>query len=172
MADNKRIYKCSVCHEVGHNKAKCPTQKKEEIAETAAPAKVETKPQLETIYQIQVKEDNGDEVQDYNVLYASIDGLMKGLKEVMTNLAEYNSETYGDEEEEEEDEGDPEGVFYYSTKEYFKDVPVPTKEYIEDFLDNKKIRYMNGLLIKVGSRLGGAASFGCEISVRKIKLNP
>lgn len=44
MADTKRIYKCSLCQEAGHNKAKCPSAKKE------------TEPQIETKPEVQVEQ--------------------------------------------------------------------------------------------------------------------
>jgi hypothetical protein len=174
MADNKRIYKCSLCHEVGHNKAKCPTQKKQEIAETAAPAKVETKPQLETIYQITVEEDNGDDVSKYYLLYRSIDGLTKGLEKVINNIKEEQVDLENETEEEEEEEDEysyTRHLLYHSKKESFKDVPIPTKEYIEAYLKNRGIRYLNGLIIEAGS-MRGAACFACNIYVTEQTLNP
>lgn len=171
MADNKRIYKCSVCHEIGHNKAKCTKTEK------APPKAVEEKPQMEFIYVLSQKEDNGDTVQEYDVLYASIDGLMKGIEEMIKSLEEFKEhDEYESEDEDEEEYRDDKyykgKIHYFNPSESFKELPpVPTKEYVEDLLA-KKYDGMNGLLIKIGRTMGGASCFATEISVSKKKLNP
>jgi hypothetical protein len=143
----------------------------------AAPSKVETKPKLEneTIYQITVKEDNGDDVSDYYLLYRSIDGLVNGLEEVINNIKK-EQEDLEDEDEEDEEEEENEysytkHLLYHTKKESFKDVPIPTKEYIEAFLKNREARWLNGLLVEAGP-MRGAACFACKIYVTEQTLRP
>lgn len=183
MADKpKRVYKCSVCQEPGHNKAKCPTLK----AEKAAPKAVEEKPQmLPTIYEIRVKEDNGDSISEYHKSYASIDGLVKGVEKIINQIKDYAKELEDEDEEEEEDEEDEEEreyetqklkpyrdhCFYFTKHPICKNIPIPTKDYIQEFLNNDRIWFMNGLMIKVGE-LPGMGPFACEIYVTKGDLNP
>ena len=178
MADTKTSYKkCSICKQIGHNKRKCPTQMAE-----AAPSKVETKPKLEKkIYMIAVEQDNGDDVSRYYVFYETIDGLVKGLEEVITNIKEEQKDLEDEEDQDEEDQEDEEEkkhpysyirhLLYHSKKESFKDVPIPTKEFIEAFLEKSEVRWMNGLMIEAGP-MRSAACFACNIYVTKQTLRP
>lgn len=176
MADNKRIYKCSLCHEIGHNKAKCSKK----VTESKPKPTAEIQP-LREIYEWNMKVDIGNGgVDEYGLVYASIDGLVKGLEECIRETEEEHNHPYDSEEEEEDEEEEEEEdeyspykgkIFYYSEIEKFKNVPIPTKEYIEKFLSEKHHQY-DGLLIKIGRYVGGADYFGCEISVSKRKVNP
>lgn len=176
MAEAKRVYKCSVCQEAGHNKAKCPTLK----TEKAPPKAVEEKPQMEFAYVLKQKEDTGDDVIEHEILYLSMDGLMKGIEQMISSLEDFVDENDGldsDEEDEEEEEYKDDKYYkgrihYYNPSETFHELPpVPTKEYVEELM-NKKYDCLNGLLIKIGRSMGGAMCFGTEISVSKKKLNP
>lgn len=159
---SKKARKCSLCGQEGHNKLKCSSVN----AKPAEPS---------TVYGIRVKEDNGDSTSEWTTLYASIDGLMKGLE---TQIKSIESESYHedeDDDEEDDDEEDPpvfvKELYYYTGSEVFKNVPIPTKEYVEKVLSDKRRDYLDGLIIKVGD-IDAACYFACEISVHKLKLNP
>lgn len=171
MSEQKKSIKCGTCGQEGHNKRTCPTTKKEVVLEV----KAEVKQELQIIYALEFAEDNGDSVYRNTTLYASMDGLMKGIHQLMDELEECHG---SDESEAEEDEDAYERskvyreLLYYKDTEVFKSVPRPTKEYIESVLDNKRRSYLGGLIIKIGSTLGGASGFACEISVNTKTLNP
>lgn len=128
------------------------------------------------IYALEYAEDNGDTVQRTTTLYASLDGLVEGIEKlirgVQTDLCTDEDEL-SDTEDEDDNSSCYKDLFYYTHHESMKEVPIPTREYVEEVLNNKKrLRGLNGLIIKVGSSLGGAAGFSCEISVQKKTLNP
>lgn len=171
MADTKTSYKCSNCKQIGHNKRKCPKQMAESV-----PAKDETNPKLEKkIYMITVKQDNGDDVSEYYVFYETIDSLVKGLEDVINNIKKEQEDLEDEEEEEEEEKNNPYSytrhLLYHSKKESFKDVPIPTKEFIEAFLEKSEVRWINGLIIEAGP-MRSAACFACNIYVTKQTLRP
>lgn len=165
MADTapKKMRKCSLCGQGGHNKLKCPT-----LSEKPAVAAPPAEPQ--TVYGLRVKENNGDSVSQWTKLYASIDGLMKGLEAQIKGI-----ESYHEDDEDEEDTNDPPSyvkeLYYYTGAEVFKNVPIPTKEYIEKVLGNPRRDYLDGLIIQVGD-IHAASYFACEISVHELTLNP
>ena len=168
MADQetKKARKCGNCGQEGHTKRKCP--------------KLEVKPEIkaepQTIYALTYKEDNGDSVYEHVTLYASIDGLVRGIEQtIVNNRADLCHED--DEHDEDKDDYDipdyANKLFYYTNQESLKDVPIPTKEYVESVVAAGSNRdHLDGLIIKVGHELGGAAGFACEISIHKKKLNP
>lgn len=168
MADTqpKKARKCGNCGQEGHDKRKCPgVEKKVEV-------KPETKAEPQTVYGVLVREDNGDDVQDFMNLYASIDGLMEGLTKTIQNL---NAEHADDDLEDEGNKAKTSTYFkdlhYYTDVETFKNIPVPTKEFVENLVNTRGYRY-NKLLIKVGDdELGRSASYGCELSVFKKTVN-
>ena len=170
MADttNKKARKCGNCGQEGHDKRKCPTlaSKKDEV-------KPETKDEPQTVYGVLIKEDNGDDVHTWFTLYASLDGLMGGLKKT---IDDFTKEHEDDDDDEDVKNMAPTSkyykhLFYYNESETFKNVPVPTKEYVEGLL-NKKTYLNDTLLIKTGSGIGGSACFACEISVFMKTVNP
>ena len=162
--DHKKTRKCGNCGQEGHDKRKCP--------------KVEVKPEIkaepQTIYTLTFKEDNGDSVHDYVTLYASVDGLVRGIEETIVETRERLCQ--------DDDEDEPDNtvvpshyrpLFYYTDQETLKNAPIPTKEYVESVLNAGFEReHLEGLIIKVCRELGGAACFACEISVHKKTLNP
>jgi hypothetical protein len=87
---------------------------------------------------------------------------------------------HGDDEEDDEDEEEDDDyatvykkdLLYYKDTDVFKNVPRPTKEYIEGVLNNPMRGHLEGLIVKIGRELGGAACFACEISVHKKTLYP
>jgi hypothetical protein len=125
---------------------------------------------LPIVYGVRVKENNGDSIHELTTLYSSIDGLMKGLEKQIKDI-----ESYHEDDEEEDYTDDPpvyvNELFYYTGSEVFKNVPVPSKDYIEKILADKRRTYLDGLIIRVGD-LHGALSFACEISVLKLVVNP
>jgi hypothetical protein len=126
------------------------------------------------IYALEYAEDNGDTVQRTTTLYASLDGLVEGIEKLIRGVQE---DLCTDEDElsdtEDDDSSCYKDLFYYTHHESMKEVPIPTREYVEEVLNNKKrLRGLNGMIIKVGNRLGGAGGFACEISVQKKTLNP
>ena len=126
---------------------------------------------LPIVYGVRVKENNGDSVREWTTLYSSIDGLMKGLEKQIKDIENYHED---DEEEESTDDDPPVYVnelFYYTGSEVFKNVPIPTKEYVEKILADKRRDYLDGLIIKIGD-IDAAFSFACEISVHKLVVNP
>lgn len=160
----KKIRKCGNCGQEGHDKRKCP--------------KVEVKPEIkvepQTIYALTYKEDNGDSVSDYVTLYASIDGLVAGIGKMIQGTRE--DLCHDDDDDEPDTAVVPshyKPLFYYTEQETLKNVPIPTKEYVESVLNAGYNRsHLDGLIIKVGRDLGGSSCFGCEISVHKKTLNP
>lgn len=170
MSEQKKLIKCGACGQEGHNKRTCSTKKSEQALEV----KTEVKQGPQIIYALEFAEDTGDEVFRNTTLYASLDGLVIGIEKlirgVQTDLC-----TEDDEVSDGEDTDPPSYVkelFYYTHHESMKNVPIPTREYVESVLNNTKRRHLNGMIVKVGSRLGGSSCFGCEISVRKQTLNP
>lgn len=170
MSEEKKLkFKCSVCGQEGHNKRTCPSTKADRLLGT----KKEVKQELQIIYALEYSEDNGDDVHRTTTLYASLDGLMNGIEKLIRGVQE---DLCVDEDEISDSEDfDPPSyakkLFYYSHHETMKDVPIPTREFVEKTL-NEKRNELDGLIIKIGHELGGAACFGCEISVRKQTLNP
>lgn len=168
MADqeNKKVRKCGNCGHEGHDKRKCP--------------KVEVKPEIkaepQTIYVLMYKEDNGDSVHDHITLYASVDGLVRGIEETIVEIRNVLFDDEDDEDDEDDDTIVPSHyrtLLYYTEQETLKNVPIPTKEYVESVLNaGFERQHLDGLIIKVGNELGGAACFGCEISVHKKTLIP
>ena len=165
MADiqSKKIRKCGNCGKEGHDKRKCP---KVEV-------KPETKDEPQTIYALTFKDDNGDSVHESVTLYASIEGLVRGIEKMIMQTRE---DLCHDEDDDEPDTtvipSHYKPLFYYTEQETLKNVQIPTKEYVESVLNaDYKRSHLDGLIIKVGSDLGGSACFGCEISVHKKMLN-
>lgn len=170
MSEQKKAIKCGVCGQEGHNKRTCPTAKPERVLEV----KTEVKQEPQIIYALEYADDNGDEVFRNTTLYASLDGLMTGIEKLIRGV---QTDLFTDEDElsDTEDEDPPsyaKDLFYYTHHESMKNVPIPTREYVESVLNNTKRRHLDGMIVKVGSVLGGSACFGCEISVRKQTLNP
>jgi hypothetical protein len=163
-------FKCSVCGQEGHNKRTCPTTKAERLLEP----KPEVKQEPQVIYALEFAEDNGDSVYRNTKLYASLSGLMNGLRELMTQLAELHEDDELSEDDESLEKAKVyDDVFYFKDTSVFKDVPIPAKEDVEQILNREgKYKYSDGLMIKIGSELGGATCFACEISVHKKTLNP
>lgn len=166
MADSsqKKTRKCGNCGQEGHDKRTC--QKVE--------VKPETKAEPQTIYALQYKEDNGDSVDDCVTLYASIDGLVKGIEDWIVNTRTdlcHKDDDYDEDKDHYDIPCYAKDLFYYTNQESLKDVPIPKKEDVEKVLNSNKY-HLKGLLIKVGAELGGSACFACEISVQKKTLNP
>jgi hypothetical protein len=169
MSEQKKQVKCGGCGQLGHNKRTCPSGKE---------VKPETKPEIklepQIIYALEYADDNGDEVHRSTTLYASLDGLLNGIEKLIRNV-QTDLCTDEDELSDTEDDDPPyykDKLFYYTHHESMKEVPIPTREYVESVLSKKGYDSMDGMIIKVGSTLGGAACFGCEISVRRKTLNP
>jgi hypothetical protein len=164
MADTqpKKTRKCGTCGQEGHDKRKC--QKVE--------VKPETKDEPQTVYGVLVKEDNGDAVSEWFTLYASLDGLVKGIEKVIRTL-----EDGCDNEDEKEPENQAkesrryQTLHYYTDEEVFKNISPPSRDYVVNLM-TKPSYVDNHLIIKVGDTLGGAACFACEISLFKKTLNP
>jgi hypothetical protein len=162
-AEPKKARKCGNCGKEGHDKRKCP---KVEIPP-------ETKAEPQTIYALICKEDNGDSISEYVSLYASIDGLVKGIEKTIVS-------TRTDLDQDDDDPPDTTKVpreykdlFYYTEDETLKNAPIPTKEYVESVLNaGSKRSHLNGLILKIGETMGGAAGFGFELAVQKKTVNP
>lgn len=170
MADttNKKARKCGNCGEAGHDKRKCP--KIENPIEVKS--QIQTQPQ--TIYALECAEDNGDDVDRSTMLYASIDGLVKGIEDWIVNTRTdlcHEDDDYDEDKDHYDIPCYAKDLFYYTNQESLKDVPIPKKEDVEKVLNSNKY-HLKGLIIKVGAELGGSPCFACEISVHKKKLNP
>ena len=170
MSEEKKLkFKCSVCGQEGHNKRTCPTTKADRILEI----KKEVKQEPQIIYALEYAEDNGDDVHRNTTLYASLDGLVNGIEKLIRGVQEdlcVDEDELSDSEEKYPPSYAKE-LFYYSHHESMKNVPTPTKEFVEKVLA-KKYDHLDGLILKVGHEIGGAAGFACEISVHKKTLNP
>lgn len=169
MSEQKKQlkFKCSVCSQEGHNKRTCPTTKAERLLEP----KPEVKQEPQIIYALEVAEDNGNSVYRSTVLYASLDGLLNGLDKIVKGFQEDYDDL--DDEDDEKPPGYAKELFYYGEATNLKDIPTPTREYLESILNAGSRRsHLNGLIIKIGKELGGATNFACEISIRKQTLNP
>ena len=168
MSEQKKLIKCGSCGKEGHNKRTCPTK-----SESVLEVKKEVKQEPQIIYALEYAEDNGDIVYRNTTLYASLDGLVSGIEKLILGVQE-NFCSEDDELSDSEDDDPPsfvKDIFYYTHHESMKNVPLPTKGFVEKVL-GKKNDCLNGLVIKVGTTLGGASCFACEISVHTKTLNP
>jgi len=158
-------FKCGACGQEGHNKRTCPTTKAERLLEP----KPEVKQEPQVIYALEFADDNGNSVYRNTKLYASLDGLLKGIDNIIKEI----QEDHDDSDDDEKPPGYAKELFYYAGSTNLKSIPTPTREYLESVLNaGPKRSHLNGLIIKIGPELGGAATFACEISIHKKMLNP
>jgi hypothetical protein len=160
----KKIRKCGICGKDDHDKRKCPDNVKK------AEVKPEINTQLQTVYGVLVKEDNGDDVHEWFRLFSTV----KGSMTMIANVIESFNTEHGDSDVEIAENKAPtstyyKNLFYYNDDELFNTIPVPTEEFVTELLKNT--RECVKLLIKIGDRIGGAQAFGCEISVFKKEIN-
>lgn len=122
------------------------------------------------VYVLETKEDSGMHMYEHLALYASIDGLMKGIYALYDMLSEaYSDIEYDEKSDTEVPEAHLLELHYYSRNATFKEVPLPTKEYIVDRLnvvDNNN----KSMILKIGDEFGGH-EFACEIYVYIRPLN-